>query len=166
MSRLLKGDLVITDPCYTHDYNPRKEICRGTIYGDWSCHTFKGTREEVQDKIKEWQDYYAKAWHDVNFELQGEEKETKRAEMKAKREELEKDTYGQFCADSGQVCVFIMDDDNYPFVPKFKKWAKEHPWCLTIIPDFEGTVEELVIDDELHLVGKGNKPFFTAQTGF
>ena len=56
-----KGDILITDPCYLKKDNEKgredwrksngvhlsafglkKYLCRGTGYGDWSCHTFRG----------------------------------------------------------------------------------------------------------------------------
>lgn len=58
-----KGDIIITDPCYVckdEDWKKcgygdnmevlgiKNYICRGTIYGDWSCTTYNSkTNEEI-----------------------------------------------------------------------------------------------------------------------
>lgn len=57
-----KGDIIITDPCYIckdGDWNKcrfgkrmdilgiKNYICRGTIYGDWSCTTYNSKTNEV-----------------------------------------------------------------------------------------------------------------------
>ena len=65
-----KGTIVITDPCYLDSDMPKSStaerwwdmvqygdnleatginhyICESTLYGDWSCHTYKGTLDEI-----------------------------------------------------------------------------------------------------------------------
>lgn len=108
-----KGSIVITDPCYilkegdyTDGYCMPEDftdyICRNTIYGDWSCMTYKGTPD---------------------------------TDLPAQRDEALK------------------------YNPEFETFIKEHPWCVTVIEDFDGE------DDSLMLIGTGNKPFFTIQSG-
>lgn len=46
---------------------------------------------------------------------------------------------GEFCADSGMVCVVGMDNVNERF-PLMKKWIDEHHWCATVIRGFKGKV--------------------------
>lgn len=56
-------------------------------------------------------------------------------------------------------------DEVLKYNPEFETVIKEHPWCVTVIEDFNGEVEEDVEDDSLMLIGTGNKPFFTIQSG-
>lgn len=148
-----KGTIVITDPCYllsglSEELNDKyweesnygenlsifgltQWISDFTIYGDWSCSTCKGTKEEVAVRIK-----------DLGYDMV-----------------YEHYTYGKFCADSGMVCVCYLDEIT-KFNPNFKSWADSHPWCVTIIDDFEGNIE-YEVDGIAHIVGIGNKNFYT-----
>lgn len=49
------------------------------------------------------------------------------------------DAIGEFCADSGMVCVI---DLKYvrEFSPNFEDWLNNHAWCGTVIRGFKGTV--------------------------
>ena len=72
---------------------------------------------------------------------------------------------GNFCADAGMVCVLSMSE-VIKYNPEFPKWIEEHPWCVTVIPDFDGEVEYYVDkEDEAHIIGTGNINFYTTQTG-
>jgi hypothetical protein len=85
--------------------------------------------------------------------------------MSDKNKFIEEHTLGEFCADAGKVCVVYLDE-VLKFNPYFEEWAKRHPWCVTIIEDFDGDVDYTVGEEmDLHLVGTGNKPFYTAQAG-
>ena len=53
----------------------------------------------------------------------------------------------------------LLSDEN-------KKFIETHNHCATVIPDFDGTVEFVVDNEEVHVIGKGNKNFFTCQSGF
>ena len=102
-----KGDIIITDPCYIDRHGvkgkrclwdmPEKEfdimtgsglskfgftsyIWEGTIYGDWSCTTWKVKKSSV---------------------TKGPSKITKK--------DVE-DTLGHFCADAGMVGVFYLNE--------------------------------------------------------
>lgn len=91
-----------------------------------------------------------------------------------------KEKIGNFCADSGRVCVAYLSD-----ILKNKKDflvdCKEH--CRTIIKDFHGTVQFVIsenkgsyrndkneekkyVDYIVTLKGEGNINFMTIQTGF
>lgn len=135
-----KGTLIITDPCYIDSSNNKWDesgygedlsvygcktyISKSTLYGDWSCTTFKGSKKDV----------------------------------------LLNHSYGKFCADSGMVCVILAEELNNK--DSFLEWAKEHSWCATIIPNFDGNVEYVIDNNEdAHIVGTGNKSFYTSQTG-
>lgn len=75
---------------------------------------------------------------------------------------------GTFTADAGMVCVIGLKTAK-ALKPGFMDWLKEHSWCATVIPNFEGEVrlmtkhEVEVLDDgkeygftELHVRGDGN----------
>ena len=86
--------------------------------------------------------------------------------------------FGEFCADSGQVCVTVLESYARK---KIEEWLKGREWCATIIDGFKGKVEyvelveymayegEWVEDRSLRIRGTGvkdGKPygFLTAQT--
>lgn len=170
-----KGSIVITDPCYimkdedwTDGYRMPEGftnyICRDTIYGDWSCMTYKGDADT--DLPAAWDQIFFKFFNEYNFAGKTEEEKTAMYEefSKTKKEWVEKNCYGEFCADAGEVCVVYLDE-AIKYNPEFETFIKEHPWCVTVIEDFDGEVEESVEDDSLMLIGTGNKPFFTIQSG-
>lgn len=183
-----KGTIVITDPCYLDNGMPEIPgvdwwdsvdygdnlgaagftdfISESTLYGDWSCFTYKGTKEEISDKILEWDRYYFHFFNEYNTTENPKTKEILLEEYKAKKAEFEKkNVLGSFCADAGMVCVVYLDE-ILAFNPKFKKWAEEHDWCATIIEDFDGDVEYVIDNDEAHIQGIGNINFYTSQSGF
>lgn len=181
-----KGTIVITDPCYLDqgmdqnlweisDYGSdltifgcSQWICKDTIYGDWSCFTYKGTKEEISTLINKWDKLYAIFWSKYNTPgITEEQKNQFFIEYKNKKQSFIKDhTLGEFCADAGMVCVVYLDEIS-KVNPTFKEWAKTHPWCVTIIDDFDGDIEYEVDDnDEAHIVGVGNINFYTSQSGF
>lgn len=185
-----KGTIVITDPCYivkkcteknpypwttvnikapnidemikqytewekTHDdwlkcaygYNMEalgihNYITESTIYGDWSCTTY-GITEDPYKVV----DYLAEAFE------KGENYEVKCSKL------------GNFCADSGSVSVFNLDEVR-KYNPDIDEWIASHDWCVTTIPDFDGEVNYYVDEqNSAHIVGIGNINFFTDQTG-
>ena len=157
----MKKTIIITDPCYIENHDGINFLInRDTIYGDWSCMCYKGTKNEVEKLIKEWNKKYFKCWnrsHDKNTEKEFE---------KENDDWVSKYCYGQFCADSGQVCVAYLDE-VLKSNPDFLNWIKEHSWCVTVIPDFQGTVsEEIDEGGDLHLCGNSDTtPFYTTQSG-
>ena len=182
-----KGTIVITDPCYLDngmpeipgnwwdrvDFGENLEevgittyISESTLYGDWSCFTYKGTKENASKKINEWNKYYINFFNEYNTTENPKDKEILLNEFKAKKEQFKKaNVLGSFCADAGMVCVVYLDE-VLAFNPKFEKWAREHDWCATIIEDFDGEVNYVIDDDEAHIQGVGNVNFYTAQSGF
>lgn len=116
-------------------------ISEPTIYGDWSCTTYKisGDPQEVVDKL-------AEAYRN------GEDYSVSCSEL------------GNFCADAGLVSVFLLDEVR-KYNPGIDEWIASHSWCVTTIPDFNGIVEYHVDKNgEAHIVGTGNINFFTTQT--
>lgn len=177
-----KGDIIITDPCYIMredsndwdkcDYSERMDrlgftnyIAESTLYGDWSCTTYSTPREDVENQIEELVKLDADRWD--SFSEYGEDSaqvkiyDDKIAEASAGLKEI-----GRFCADAGMVCVLSMSE-VIKYNPEFPKWIEESPWCVTVIPDFDGEVEYYVDkEDNAHIIGVGNINFYTTQTGF
>ena len=72
---------------------------------------------------------------------------------------------GAFCADAGMVAVFLLDEVLI-YNPDFSKWIEKHPWCVTVIPNFDGDVQYHIDNSgDAHIIGKGNINFFTTQSG-
>jgi hypothetical protein len=184
---IFKGTIVITDPCYLDNGMDPDEttdlwedssygedlsvfgcthyISEGTLYGDWSCFTYRGTKEDVANKMHEWNVYYFDFFNKYNSTMDAKEKEILLEEYKMKHEEfMLENTVGQFCADAGMVCVVYLDE-VLKVNPNFKKWAEEHPWCATIIENFDGDVEYVIDEEEAHIVGTGSLNFYTSQCG-
>ena len=182
-----QGTIVITDPCYldnrednlnlweASDYGEdlsvfgcSQWISEGTIYGDWSCTTYKGDKEKLSEFFKKANEIREPLWKDFTSE---EELAKVRDSVWKEIDELVESyggltELGQFCADAGMVCVVYLDE-ILKVNPGFKKWAEEHTWCATIIEDFDGDVRyEIDDEDEAQIVGEGNINFYTTQTGF
>ena len=164
-----KGTIVITDPCYIKGSHLGKLMSRNTIYGDWSCMVYPGTIEENKSP-EEWDAKYYQFWHDYNFSNKTkEEKDEMGNQWKVFKNQwmTDKNIYGQFCADSGMVAVFDYDK----LEEKDKERCNELKHCATIIEDFEGELEFVITEygegsKRVHVVGTGNKPFFSVQSGF
>ena len=182
-----KGTIVITDPCYLKhsslDRDSWKEsnygedltvfgcsqwISEDTLYGDWSCTTYKGKQQEIEESLKGFQQIYDEVdkltneglGYDAAWEFMYKDLQSLQTTHETKFTKL-----GKFCADSGMVCVVYLDE-VLKVNPTFKQWADEHDWCVTIIEDFDGDVRYIVDDnDEAHIVGEGNINFYTTQTG-
>ena len=102
-----------------------------------------------------------------------------------------KEKIGEFCADTGRVSVILLDE-VMKYNPEFDYHINK-PWTTTLIKDFRGVVEFVVVheegiyedttrwykkrerweDDSLQVIGKGvnkatGKPlnFIAYQTGF
>jgi hypothetical protein len=173
-----KGTIVITDPCYIlpegeEHYNLwdkcecgkrmevfgiRNYITKSTIYGDWSCTTYETEHpKEVLDDICDVTSTY--------LEIPDEEYDKNINELKRKYKDTVK-KIGVFCADSGQVSVFLLND-ILRFNPNYLEELKGCEYCATIIKDFDGEVEYYINEDcnSAHIIGKGNINFFTIQTG-
>ena len=151
--------MVITDPCYLREAKPLMED--STIYGDWSCMVYPGKLEE-STLPDEWRKYYIE--FNRKRKILPNEKELFIEEWrKLKEEGLKNNTLGEFCADSGRVAVF-----DYAKLPeKYKLWIESHHWCATIIENFTGNIKFYDSDrDTRHVIGEGDKPFFSVQSGF
>lgn len=69
---------------------------------------------------------------------------------------------GEFCVDSASACVVYQHEaDKYN--PGFRENFNDKPRCWTLIEDFDGEIEAYYdLQGELHIIGIGNKCFFTA----
>lgn len=125
-------------------------ISKSTIYGDWSCSTYQ---------TEEPKEFMESVLRILNDNLENEEDSEDWIPY-------EGEYIGEFCADAGLVGVFLLDE-ILAYNPEWKSWIEEHPWCATIIEDFEGEVEYYIdkVDKEAHIVGTGSINFYTAQTG-
>ena len=161
-----KGTLVITDPCYL---NAKPLVHSPTIYGDWSCMVYPGTPDTNQSYL-EWNNYYLRFFSEYNFEEHTQEEKAQLLdEYTIFKENWKKDhILGEFCADAGEVGVF----DYIDLTEEDRKFCDEHPWCATVIENFDGDVDivEFIPEDEdepqVRVVGTGNKSFFSVQSGF
>lgn len=133
-----KGTIVITDPCYLDNgllQAPIKDWWEKSNYGqDMEQFGFDPYIGE-STIIGDW------SWYTVNSDT-GK-------------------IIGKFSADAGMVCVCLLDQ-VLQFNPKFKEWADDHDWCVTIIENFAGDIEYTVDqNDEFHIIGTGNINFHT-----
>lgn len=155
------GTIVITDPCYLQAH-PLKQ--RNTIYGDWSCMVYPGDLES-NTLYDEWDRYYFKSFRDCNDKKVWKTEENRKKmceELRAyKKKWLENYCLGEFCADAGEVGIFKYDY----LTDKDKEFCKTHPWCACIIENFDGDVDFLEKDRAVYVIGKGNKDFFSVQSG-
>lgn len=152
--------LVITDPCYIKSYST-KYLDESTIYGDWSCMCYKTIREEAKKKSKEWDEFYFDFYNKYNFSgLDNDEKKKLYEEFETKKKEyIETNCYGEFCADSGKVAVF----DYNSLSTRDKEFVNTHPWCACIIPSYTGNFDYVVEEDgTAHIIGD---TFYTTQSG-
>ena len=152
--------IVITDPCYMKSSFP--EMKRNTIYGDWSCMVYPGTIEN-NNLPNQWNEKYFKFFYDYNSEKDPDKKQKLSDEYNEfKKNWLKENCLGEFCADGGDVAVFIYDNLSN----RDQDWLKEHPWCATVISDFTGSIDFVVNKDEVYVVGSGEKSFFSVQSEF
>ena len=161
--------LVITDPCYIK--KSIEKTCylnKSTIYGDWSCMCYKGKKEDVKEKTKEWDKIYFDFFNTYNFsgKTQEEKEELYKNFKETKDKWISDNCFGEFCADSGQVAVYdydtLSDEDQ--------NWIKEHNWCACIVPNYSGEFNYEIEyegregeEGTAHIVGE---TFYTTQSGF
>lgn len=151
-----KGDIIITDPCYImrakhHGTTPITE-------NDWRSCEYGENMEVLGIKTYLTRDTIYGDWSCTTYNS-----DTKK--------EL-----GEFCADAGLVSVFLLDE-VLAYNPDFDYHINK-PWTTTLIKNFDGDIElkvvsyqyrdedtdELVDDEEVRVIGKGNINFFTSQT--
>ena len=169
-----KGDIIITDPCYVIRKREDRDnikilgfttfISESTLYGDWSCKTLnlknKNPKEFIDDVCNTYQE--SEKIKGLYGKLSSKYKEAKE-KVRSKTVNLE--ILGDFCADSGQVGVFLLDE-VLKYNPEFINHT-DRPWTTTLIKDFDGEVEYYIdSENQAHILGSGNINFCTIQTGF
>lgn len=145
-------------------------MTHSTIYGDWSCSTYSTDNpKKAVDDLAEIAKYSNDKYEEYGgYEvITDEQYEALCAECDAKQDalNLEVENIGHFCADTGLVSVFLLDEVK-KYNPDIEKWIEEHGWCATVIKDFDGDVEYYVdAAGDAHIIGTGSVNFFTTQTG-
>ena len=181
-----KGSIIITDPCYVakgddwekcdyggsmYDLGFTTVISESTIYGDWSCTTYKTDEDprEVIRKIAELQKQFDEEYNALRG--RGKISDDDLAALYDKFDGLQSNVIsdeqpiGRFCADAGMVCVLYLDE-VLKYNPDFEEEYMSRDWVVTVIKDFDGEVEYIVDNNnEAHIIGTGNINFFTTQTG-
>lgn len=171
--------IIITDPCYLmHAIDKNVDgdfsfygdsvakrsmskmgfdncIIAPTLYGDWSCSVYNINDYDVRNckNVGELAGFF-----------------TSKVE--------EKNKIGDFCADSGMLCV-VLADDVRNFNPGFFEWALFHRHCVTYIPNYTGEIGLYDVEDKnsefktvyrhIYGIGKGffgYKNFYSLQTGY
>lgn len=182
-----KGNIIITDPCYimkNDDWSSTnhgsqhqlkrigitKSLIADTEYGDWSCTTVKDD-PMTNDTLIFIDDIYDSLWEAYN---NGPElnRELIQALTERRKNIIETSDVilGEFCADSGMVGVFLLDE-VLAYNPDFDNHINKK-WTTTLIENFDGEIEitHRMVDGsderEVSVVGIGNVNFYTTQTGF
>lgn len=178
-----KGTIIITDPGYLASGNKFLEntdywwdetnfgehlhklgftsyLTDNVEYGDCTYFTYKGLEEEIVEKVKEWNCFYSNFISNIR---KLEFVDVQSMYDNQRNEFINQNTYGEFCTDSGKICVVYLDE-VLKFNPNFKDWVNSHKWCASIIEDFDGDIDLELDEDSLHVVGIGNKNFYTFQS--
>jgi hypothetical protein len=192
------GDIIITDPCYIIKQQDRSTSPKWEDYmklSDYSGMTkaelvasdYFENYKKMQDAMAKWEDENPDDW-DIcecghNMGALGLKHYMTRSTISGDWSctTFNSDTQepiGKFCADAGQVAVFLLKEVleyNHSYTDYIEK-----PWCVTTIKDFHGTVQFVVEADHtaygeyyhVRVIGKGinkttGKPlnFITSQTG-
>lgn len=117
-SAFFDGDILVTDPCYLKH--------GGSKYLE-DCDNWEPWVEKYGGLIN--RTYYGD-WGCTVFKSGPQEGRIPRAAEKL----------GEFCADSGTVCVVGLDHVRLES-PKFMEWLGAHLWCGTVIRGFKGKVK-------------------------
>ena len=151
----ITGTLVLTDPCYvvredSDDWERcaygdnmgvlglHSFIAKPTLVGDCNCAAYK-----VFDNPYKVVDTIARSVEDgMDF--------------------IVPSCYlGSFGVDSGLMGIFSLYELK-AYNPKIEEWIASHPWCATVIPDFDGEVNYYEYGgDRANLSGEGNFNFIT-----
>ena len=177
----VKGDIIITDPCYiikddTDDWGKcsfgsnmkalgfTNYISKSTLYGDWSCTTYCTPCEDVKTQLENLIKLGDTRW-DLAEKYGKDSVQAKVYDDKIADASVGVKKIGEFCADAGLVGVFLLDE-VLKYNPKFDWWISQ-PWTTTLIKDFNGEVHYYIdSNDDAHIIGVGNINFYTTQTGF
>jgi hypothetical protein len=112
------GDIVITDPCYLL-HGGGKEVLK-----------WQDMKSFVTGHGGMFNTTYYGDWSCTVF---------KTGNSLAGGRLMNVDAIGEFCADSGTVCVIDLKHVR-EVSPKFEDWLKDHAWCGTVVRGFKGSV--------------------------
>ena len=190
---VLKGDIIITDPCYimnSGDGRPKlSDYISDSNIGSKLFTDFTQTEMQAYKKYESDCNTYDEnapdQWELCNYGSQMEnlgftsyiadstiygdwscttfELKEPCASIESIDDDSIKGVLGEFCADAGMVGVFLLSE-VLANNPKFD-YHINRTWTTTWIKDFDGVVEYVVNDDEVFIVGTGNINFITKQTG-
>ena len=190
------GDIIITDPCYIvkkqdmstspkwEDFMDRPSYAGMSHKELVECGFFE--RQKKMDAAEEeWRKLHPDDWEICEY---GEKMENLGLSTFLSASTIygdwgcttfnsdTKEIIGEFCADSGRVGVFLLEE-VLKYNPNFD-YHINRPWTTTFIKDFHGTVElhlnrknndrfnsdVNMVDDEVEVIGKGNINFIGTQT--
>lgn len=179
------GDIIITDPCYIikeqdmstkpkwDDFMDRPSYAGMSREQLVDCGFFE-MQKKLNEAQKEWEKLNLDDWelceYGEDMSLIGIENcvtsDTGYGDWSCTVfEEKSNKKLGEFCADSGMVGVFLLDD-ILKYNPKFD-YHTEKPWTTTLIKDFHGEVDIITNENgDVVVVGAGNINFKSKQTGF
>lgn len=139
-------------------------ISKSTIYGDWGCTTWSTPHKNVTAQLEELCTLQKKQY-ELRKQYGKDSVQSKIYDDKIFNTTVDLKNIGEFCADSGMVAVFLLDE-ILKYNPNFDHYINKL-WTTTLIKDFDGEVEYYIdeIQGNAHIIGTGNVNFFTTQTG-
>lgn len=182
----LEGDIIITDPCYIvkhrdestrpkwDDFHPYKSIYEYPDYNETTktSKQFDENTKKMDEADRIWEAANPDDWDsfdDIDLSRFGINSHiahrTLYGDWSCTTVDEDGNVLGQFCADSGMVGVFLLDE-VLAYNPDYDDY-KENKWTVTLIKGFKGEVWFEKLDEETLIVkGKGNINFHTYQSGF
>ena len=163
------GDIIITDPCYIikerdestrpkwDDFHPHKSIYEYPDYDEKTktSKMFSENAAKLNKADEIWQKSNPDDWDVCNYGSNMESigihhymtRDTLYGDWSCTTFDLDaKERIGEFCADAGLVSVLLLDE-VLKYNPNFD-YHKNKPWTTTLIKDFKGTVQFVVVYTE------------------
>lgn len=178
-----QGDIIITDPCYIikkRDESSRpkwsefmdRESYAGLSEKELKACGFFEQYKKMEDAMDAWDREHPDDWHTCDcgenmsaLGLNCLSASTEYGDWSCTTFDMDsKKPLGEFCADSGMVGVFSLEE-VLKYNPDFD-YHISRPWTTTLIKGFDGTVTIKKEKDEVYVEGLGNINFITKQTGF
>lgn len=163
------GDIIITDPCYIikerdestrpkwNDFHQYKSIYEYPDYDEKTktSKMFSENAAKLNKADEVWQKNNPDDWDACNYGSNMESigihnymtRDTLYGDWSCTTFNLDtKERIGEFCADAGLVSVLLLDE-VLKYNPNFN-YHKDKPWTTTLIKDFKGTVQFVVVYTE------------------
>ncbi len=172
MKLLRERSIIITDPCYvakekewgegeTFDWEKStinsplfsEYIWEDTGSGDGSWDVFEVDHRLGEGGLMNFVDDYAIALKNVDDFPNDENYKNILKKLESQQTKV-----GNFSADSGCIGVFYLDE-VLKYNPDFQSGLSNN--CYTIIKDFAGRIIIYSAEDYFHILGIGNKTFYT-----